>query len=65
MSKSHCPLEVAEQRERERSDRTIGLARRQFPAIHDFLSYDLAVDTVENLPQDGAELVLAGLKCRQ
>ncbi len=63
--KVHCPLEVAEQRERERSDRTIGLARRQFPAIHDFLSYDLAVDTVENLPQDGAELVLAGLKCRQ
>lgn len=63
--KVHCPLEVAEQRELERRDRTIGLARRQFPAIHDFLSYDLAVDTVENLPQKGAELILAGLKCRQ
>lgn len=60
--KLDCPLEVLEQREKERSDRTLGLARRQFPAIHDFLSYDFAVDTSEDLPQVGAELVLAALK---
>jgi chloramphenicol 3-O phosphotransferase len=52
--KLHCPLEVVEQRERERNDRTIGLARRHFPAIHNFLSYDLAVDTSDNLPQAAA-----------
>lgn len=60
--KVDCPLEVAEQREKERSDRTIGLARRQFPAVHDFLRYDFVVDTSENLPQAGAELILTGLK---
>ena len=60
-----CPLEVLEQREKDRSDRTIGLARRQFPAIHDFLSYDFAVDTSRNCPEAGAQLLLAELSPSQ
>ena len=62
--KVDCPLEVAEQRERERDDRTIGLARRQFRTVHQFLSYDLSVDTVKNCPQSAAESLFAELSLR-
>jgi chloramphenicol 3-O phosphotransferase len=40
-----CPLEVLEQRERERKDRTLGQARAQFDVIHKYTVYDLEVDT--------------------
>jgi len=40
-----CPLEVLEDRERQRTDRTLGQARLQFPLIHKFVTYDLEVDT--------------------
>lgn len=40
-----CPLEVVEQRERERRDRTLGQARRQFGLAHAHGIYDLEVDT--------------------
>lgn len=60
--KVHCPLEVAEQREKDRSDRTIGLARRHFPSIHKFLKYEIVVDTEKNCPQTGAQSLLAALK---
>ncbi|MBE0681746.1 MAG: AAA family ATPase [Anaerolineales bacterium] len=40
-----CPLEVLEQREADRKDRTLGQARLQFDIIHKFVSYDLEVDT--------------------
>ena len=32
----HCPLEILEQRERLRKDRTLGQARIQFPLIHKY-----------------------------
>lgn len=40
-----CPLEVVEQRERERGDRTLGQARKQFDLAHAHGIYDLEIDT--------------------
>lgn len=42
----YCPLEILEQRERERQDRTLGQARAQFDLVHHYCHhYDLVVDT--------------------
>jgi len=41
----HCPLEVLEQREKDRKDRTLGQARAQFDVIHKYTIYDLELDT--------------------
>jgi chloramphenicol 3-O-phosphotransferase len=43
-----CPLEVLEQRERERRDRTLGQARAQFERVHAHGVYDFEVDTSQN-----------------
>lgn len=40
-----CPLEVLEQREKERRDRTLGQARLQFERVHAHGLYDFEVDT--------------------
>ena len=40
-----CPLEVLEERERSRKDRTLGQAKAQFIATHKNCTYDLEVDT--------------------
>jgi chloramphenicol 3-O phosphotransferase len=40
-----CPLEIAEQREKERGDRNIGTARYQIERVHIHELYDLEVDT--------------------
>jgi chloramphenicol 3-O phosphotransferase len=40
-----CPLEIAEQREKERGDRNIGTARYQFERVHAHGLYDIEVDT--------------------
>lgn len=40
-----CPLEVVEQRERDRGDRRIGIARSQFHEVHVHGVYDVEVDT--------------------
>ena len=40
-----CPLEVLEQREKERGDRNIGNARYQFDRVHRHNIYDLELDT--------------------
>jgi chloramphenicol 3-O phosphotransferase len=59
-----CPLGVAEQRERERGDRTIGTARGQYARVHTFRKYDLDVDTSATAPRECAEAILATLKAR-
>jgi chloramphenicol 3-O phosphotransferase len=41
----HAPLDVLEQRERDRGDRLIGLARWQFGRVHHGIEYDFEVDT--------------------
>ena len=40
-----CPLEVLEERERSRKDRTLGQARLQYPVIHKHCIYDLELDS--------------------
>jgi chloramphenicol 3-O phosphotransferase len=40
-----CPLKITEQREKKRSDRTIGTARSQFERVHAHDLYDLELDT--------------------
>ena len=56
-----CPLEVAEERERNRGDRVIGLARHQFDRVHQRKQYDLEVDTSELSGDECAELILEAL----
>lgn len=45
-----APLAVLEQRERDRKDRMIGLARWQYDRVHQGLDYDLTVDTGSESP---------------
>jgi chloramphenicol 3-O phosphotransferase len=40
-----CPLEITEERERKRGNRTIGAARSQFERVHAHDLYDLEIDT--------------------
>lgn len=58
---AQCPLEVAEERERRRKNRTLGQARVQFPVIHKYLIYDLEVDTSRLSPEKCAERIVARL----
>lgn len=41
----HCPLEILEAREQQRGDRGVGMARRQFEAVHQNALYDFELDT--------------------
>lgn len=50
----HAPLAVLEQRERDRGDREIGLARWQFDRVHQEMAYDLEIDTSQNTPSEVA-----------
>jgi len=52
-----APLEVLEERERARGDRAIGLARGQFAALHEGLSYDLELNTSELSAMQCAERI--------
>lgn len=44
----HCPLEELERRERERGDRPIGDARRDFHRIHSYCLYDLEIHAMQD-----------------
>lgn len=70
-----CPLAVAEERERARGDRLIGLARSQFDHVHAHGVYDLTVNTSVTTPVEcaariaqaeikGEEKAFAQLRCR-
>jgi chloramphenicol 3-O-phosphotransferase/ribosomal protein S18 acetylase RimI-like enzyme len=52
-----CPLEVLEQRERGRKDRTLGQARLQFERVHAHGVYDLEVDTSLIGPEECARMI--------
>lgn len=54
-----CPLEVVEQREKERKDRTLGQARAQFAVMHTHGVYDVEVDTSAYSPADCAAQIVA------
>jgi chloramphenicol 3-O phosphotransferase len=49
-----CPLDVLEQREAARKDRTLGQARAQFHQVHAHGIYDLEVDTSTTSAEAGA-----------
>ena len=58
----HCPLEVLEQREKDRKDRTLGQAREQFDVIHKYVVYDLELDTSTLTVEECVEKVIERLK---
>ena len=49
-----CAVAVLAQRERERGDRTLGLAASQFDRVHKDKEYDLMIDTTESTTTDCA-----------
>jgi chloramphenicol 3-O phosphotransferase len=46
-----APLAVLEERERQRRDRMIGLARWQYDRVHQGMTYDLEIDTSSATPE--------------
>jgi chloramphenicol 3-O phosphotransferase len=52
-----CPLEIVEQRERQRHDRTLGQARAQYAYVHAYGPYDFEVDTSWQSPEQAAEAI--------
>ena len=46
-----APLAVLEERERQRGDRMIGLARWQYDRVHQGMTYDLEIDTSSATPE--------------
>ena len=60
----HCPLAIAEQRERERGDRIVGTARGQHALVHTFRTYDVDVDTSAATARESAQAILAVLDAR-
>lgn len=57
-----CPLEVLEQRERSRKNRTFGQARLQLPVIHKYAIYDLEVEPSRLSPEECACRIQSRLK---
>lgn len=58
----YCPLEVLEQREKDRKDRTLGQARLQFDVIHKYTKYDLELDTSKLTTEECADNVIERLR---
>jgi len=58
----HCPLEVLEQREASRKDRTLGQAREQFGLVHKHGLYDIEVDTSISKPEECAQQIMQRMK---
>ncbi|MEX2202318.1 MAG: chloramphenicol phosphotransferase [Dongiaceae bacterium] len=52
-----APLDVLEERERQRGDREIGLARWQHDRVHRNIDYDLKLDTSRATPLECAERI--------
>lgn len=59
--KVEAPLAVIEQRERERGDRLIGLARDQTGFLHTGIDYNMTVDTTTDTAAGLAKDILARL----
>lgn len=60
-----CPLEELEKREKERGDRSLGLARYQFERVHTHTHYDLEVDTSLLSAEECAARIMTYLLERQ
>ncbi len=59
----HCALAELERRERERGDRPIGDARRDFHRIHSYCLYDTEVDAMQDR-EANADAVIAAWQAR-
>ncbi len=57
-----CPLEVIEERERQRGNRVVGQARGHYGIVHDGMTYDIEVDTSTLQPHEAAEKIAELLK---
>jgi chloramphenicol 3-O phosphotransferase len=55
----HARLEVIEQRERQRGDRDLGLARWQYDKVHGGMAYDLELDASVATPAELAAAIKA------
>lgn len=53
----HAPLAVLEERERQRGDRLLGLARWQSSRVHKGMQYDFELDTSERSPAECAKAI--------
>ncbi len=60
-----CPLEILEQREAGRKNRTLGQARLQYPVIHAYSVYDLEVNTALYSPQACSQQILEMVSYQQ
>jgi chloramphenicol 3-O phosphotransferase len=56
-----CPLELLEQREKTRRNRTWGQARAQYAIVHTHTLYDLEVDTGMDSAEACAQQIMARL----
>ncbi len=59
-----CPLDVVDQRERERGGRLGGQGRGMSAGVHDHLTYDVQVDTSLMSPLEAADVVLGAARAR-
>jgi chloramphenicol 3-O phosphotransferase len=59
-----CPIEVIEQRERDRGDRRVGQARGHAHLVHTWTTYDIEVDTSLLSPAACASAILDVLALR-
>jgi chloramphenicol 3-O phosphotransferase len=55
----HCPLPELEHRERQRKDRHLGEARKDFHTVHRFMMYDLDIDATQPTEDNVARLITA------
>lgn len=53
----HCDPDVAEERERRRPDRIVGMARDQAERVHEGVSYDVVVDGAKPV-QESVDAIL-------
>lgn len=59
-----CPLDVVEERERQRGHRVIGQARGHFDIVHAHGTYDIEVDTSQLPSEDAAQAIAAYLRAK-
>ncbi|AUG76059.1 chloramphenicol phosphotransferase [Kitasatospora sp. MMS16-BH015] len=60
----HCPLPELRRRERDRGDRGLGIAERQYGVVHAHGHYDLEVDTFAEGTEECARAIRAHLAAR-
>ena len=59
-----CDLDELEQRERQRGDRRLGDAKRDFFTVHEHAIYDVEVDTTSTKPDTNADCIITAHEAR-